>query len=440
MSSSGAESSGRKLGRYNLVAPIGGGPTGEAFRAKVYGVAGLERQFVVKRFHPSLVGSKHAAEAIARAARVYGNLEHPRIARMQEFGIAGGETFAAVELVEGIDVGKLISATYGCGEPFPAGSALTLVRRAARAVGYAHGRGISHMGLCPTNILCGPDGDVKITDFGFLPARLPDTPAKDRTLQARMPYLAPEQILNEDTSAAVDVFQLGVVLYELLSGRRPFTGATSLELSQAILSSAPPDLPLPQPVTKLLQRSLARSPYERYPDASAFADGIEAAMRSAPLPGSAREIAHHVRLVMEQMSQLGEQQMSGALSFPLPAPPTTSVSSAWQQADPSQAAEAPPRAPSGSGRQSAAARPPPPPPPPARDRPSSGRIRATIAGPAGGRGAPPPSAPPPSARAASAPPPSARAASAPPVPPSGRGKAVSDSGLATRATVVGIGV
>ncbi len=321
MSSSGTGGSGRKLGRYHLVEPIGGGPTGEVFRAKVYGVAGFERQFAVRRFHPELVKAKDVGDAIARAARSYGNLEHPRIARMQEFGIASGETFVAVEMVEGIDAAQLIQRTHGAGEPLQPGAALTAVKQAARAVGHAHGRGVPHLGLCPTNIVCGPDGDIKVTDFGFLPPRLPKRPSDDMTLVARAPYLSPEQYVGEDTGPSTDVFQLGVVLHELLSGNKPFTGRTTLDVSQSVLSANLEDLTMPPEVLEILRRALTRIPSERYPDGSALADAIEAAMRSAPLPGGPRDISMVVRAVKDRRAKAGGEQISGAFNFPMPAPP-----------------------------------------------------------------------------------------------------------------------
>jgi len=320
MSSSGS-GSGRKLGRYHLVEPIGGGPTGEVFRAKVYGVAGFERQFAVKRFHSELVKTKDVGDAIARAARSYGNLEHPRIARMQEFGIASGETFAAVEMVEGIDAAQLMQHTHGAGASMLPGAALTIVKQAARALGYAHGRGVPHLGLCPTNIVCSTDGDVKVTDFGFLPPRLPKRPSDDMTLAVRAPYLAPEQYVGEETGPTTDVFQLAVVLYELLTGNKPFRGRTTLDVSQAVLSANFADPPVPPEVLEILHRSLARISTERYPDGSALADAIEAAMRSSPLPGGPRDVATVVRAVTAQRARVGNEQVSGAFHFPMPAPP-----------------------------------------------------------------------------------------------------------------------
>lgn len=352
MAQSGAGAAGRRLGRYHLAEPLGGGPTGEVFRAKVYGVAGFERQFAVKRFHPGLVADPDVAAQLAAATRMYGSLEHPRIARLHEYGVTGGDTFTATELVEGIDVGRLIASTFGEGEPLVPGAVAGLVSQVARAVGYAHGRGIWHLGLCPTNLVCTPEGEAKVTDFGVLPPRLPQRPASDPTLAARVPFLAPEQLVGEATGSATDVFQLGVIAYELFTGQRCFTGPSGFEIGQKILSSQPTAPPLPKPLVKVIMRCLARSPFERFPDAGALADALDAAVRSTPLAGAKRDIALAVRKAMERAVAMHQSGASGALSFPLPSPPM-----ARQSAD---AAAGPGAPPVGRGA----------PPPPPRERPS----------------------------------------------------------------------
>ncbi|WP_428262752.1 protein kinase domain-containing protein [Haliangium sp.] len=309
------------MGRYHLAEPLGGGPTGEVFRAKVYGVAGFEREFAVKRFHPGFVNNPEVANVLAAAARSYGSLEHPRIARLHEYGVASGETFTATELVQGVDTARLVSMLPTSGNTLPPGAAVALVSQAARAVGYAHGRGICHLGLCPTNIISTPDGDVKITDFCFLPARLPSRPGDDPTLRARMPYLAPEQLVGEPASAPTDVYQLGVVAYEVMTGRSPFTGASSSEIAQRIMQAQPPTPAIAAPLAEVLKRCLTRSPFERYPDARALADALDAAARTAQLDGDHRDLAVVVRALLSQMAEVSDGQSSGAVSFPLPSPP-----------------------------------------------------------------------------------------------------------------------
>ncbi len=304
-----------RVGRYQLLEPIGIGPSGMVSRAKVFGVAGFERQFAVKRFHTELTSTAAMAQALSTAARAYGSLEHPRIARMSEFGVAQGVTFTAVELVAGLDVLRLVSEARLAGMTLAAGGTLTLVSQTARAVGYAHGRGLSHLGLAPTNVIVTPDGDVKITDFGVLSAGLPARPVDVPRLANRIAYLAPEQIAGEATSAATDVFSLGVIAYELVTGHRAYPGSSPAAVATAITSGPPPELPLPRPIVRVLQRCLARSPFERFPDARALADALDAALRVAPVPGTRKDIGAQVKETMDRLASLNESGGSGVVAL-----------------------------------------------------------------------------------------------------------------------------
>jgi serine/threonine protein kinase len=307
--------SSERVGRYQLLEPIGVGPSGAVSRAKVFGVAGFERQFAVKRFHHELTATPQLASALSGAARGYGSLEHPRIARMSEYGVAQGTTFTAVEYVAGLDALRLIAETRMQGTTLAAGGALALVSQAARAVGYAHGRGLTHLGLAPTNVIVTADGDVKITDFGILAASLPPKPTESSRLAHRIQYLAPEQLANEATSAATDVFALGVLAYELVTGQRTVRGETPAQIAQSVMAGPPSEPPLPRPIVRVLQRCLARSPFERFPDARALADALDAALRVAPVPGTRKDIGAQVSALVERISALNEGEMSGMLAL-----------------------------------------------------------------------------------------------------------------------------
>jgi serine/threonine protein kinase len=316
-------SSTERVGRYQLLEPIGSGPSGTVSRAKVFGVAGFERQFAIKRFAPELTVLSSHAQALSAAARSYGSLEHPRVARMNEFGVAQGVTFTAVEHVAGLDSMRLLAETRLSGNALATGGVLALISQAARAVGYAHGRGISHLGLAPTNVIVTPDGDVKVTDFGILSATLPPRPIDTARLAKRIAYLAPEQLTGESTSAATDVFALGVLAYEMLGGQPVFRGDTPQQIAQTILAGPPPDPMLPRPIVRVLQRCLARSPFERFPDARALADALDAALRVAPVPGTRKDIGSQVKAAMDRIAQLNDNQMSGMLALHVGTGPDT---------------------------------------------------------------------------------------------------------------------
>jgi serine/threonine protein kinase len=321
----GPTTAGRRLGRYHLADPLGGGPCGAVYRAKVYGVAGFERQFAVKRFHPELVALPVVSQRLSQAARAYGSLEHPRIARLHEYGVAGGEVFTATEMVSGLDVMRLIAATHGSGVPLPPGAALSLVTQAARAIGYAHGRGVNHLGLCPTNLIVTPEGDVKLTDVGIFAQTMTIRASDDTRLKQRIHYLAPEQLIHEGTSAASDVFALGALIHELVTGERAFVGVTPLDVEHAILSGHVRDSGLPKPMARVLARCFARSPFERFPDARALADAIDAALRVSPVVGGRRELGGIVKEAVVRLEQMNEGQLSGAMAIAMPMPPTPSA-------------------------------------------------------------------------------------------------------------------
>ena len=310
-----------RVGRYQLLEPIGVGPSGSVSRAKVFGVAGFERQFAIKRFHTELTTVGSLAQALSAAARAYGGLEHPRIARMSEFGVAQGMTFTAVEYVAGLDALRLIAEARLANSTLAAGGALTLVSQAARAVGYAHGRGLTHLGLSPTNVIVTGDGDVKLTDFGILAAMLPARPVDVARLAHRIQYLAPEQLANEATSAATDVFALGVLAYELVTGNRTFKGDSPHQVAQSVMSGPPAEPPLPRPIVRVLQRCLARSPFERFPDARALADALDAALRVAPVPGTRKDIGAQVTQTLERIVGLNFEDQSGIVALDLGAIP-----------------------------------------------------------------------------------------------------------------------
>lgn len=316
----------------------------------------MERQFAIKRFYAPVIARPEVGPRLQQAIRSYGGLDHPRIARLAEFGVSGGETFTATELVPGLDLGRL--AAMG-GPPLPAGAALGLVSAAARAIGFAHGRGVCHWGIAPGNLIATPDGDAKVTDFGVLNCRLGGNVTDEDGLAGRVPYLAPEQLLGEAPGAAADVFSLGVVAYELIAGVRPFGGATPHAVAHAIVSARPSPLELPRPLARVIDRCLARSPFERFPDARSLADALDAAMRLSPLVGDRRDVASRVSAAVEHLTRINEQQLSGALNFAAPSP-----SDRGQR---STSAALPLRPPMG----------PPPTPPPPTPRPTPRPARAT---------------------------------------------------------------
>ena len=278
----------KRLGRYHVTEYIGSGPCGEIHEARLDGVG---RTFALKRFHESYVADSLVASGVAAAAKQYLSLQHPRIARLHSFVTVDEHTLAAVELIDGISLDLLLESAK-----LPIGAWAKLIVQLGRGIGYAHGRGLCHLGISPTNVICVASGSISITDFGFLAPGLAKVAELD--LGERQGYLAPEQLEGKRSSPASDVYSMGTIAYHLMTGAMPYGELSGKALREAILSAPIPEPDLPKPFKKLVQRALARSPFERFSDAGAMADAMEAAMRSEPLPGSLSDIG---KLVFEQL-------------------------------------------------------------------------------------------------------------------------------------------
>lgn len=254
---------------------------------------------------------------------------------MVEFGVVQGHAYTAVEFVAGLDAKRLLVEAKLSTRGIAPGCALALISHAARAIGYAHGRGVLHLGLAPTNLVVTAEGDVQVTDFGILAATMTGRPIDAPRLADRIAYFAPEQLQGEELSPASDVFVLGSIIHELISGQRAFPGSHARAVSQAIHAGPPAELSLPRPIEAVLRRCFARSPHERFTDARAFADALDTALRTAPVAGTQRELAALVKAALgktdattkkasEFSNHLGWQQPLPIPSVPLASPKSRS--------------------------------------------------------------------------------------------------------------------
>ena len=171
-------------------------------------------------------------------------------------------------------------------------------------------------GLAPTNVIVTSEGDIKITDFGILSATLPPQPISVQRLAQRVPYLAPEQLANEATSAATDVFALGVIAYELVTGQRTFRGDTPQQVAQAIMAGPPAEPPLPRPIVRVLQRCLARSPFRAVPRCSRARRRSRCrAAGQRPVPGTRKDVGAQVKETLDRLATLHAGEMSGVVAL-----------------------------------------------------------------------------------------------------------------------------
>ncbi len=220
-------------GRYHIVERIAAGGMGEVFRAHD---AVLAREVAIKVLHRSLAGDQAFVDRFRREARAAAGLSHPNIVDVYDWGAVDGIYYMVMEYVRGRASRELLNQ-YGNFEP---AQAAELVRQTLLGLGTAHHRGLVHRDIKPENILITTDGVVKVTDFGLARAYADGRQTQAGTVTGTVQYLAPEQIRGEPSDPRSDLYSLGVVTYELLTGKLPFTGETAMSIAYKHLSDRVP--------------------------------------------------------------------------------------------------------------------------------------------------------------------------------------------------------
>jgi eukaryotic-like serine/threonine-protein kinase len=262
-------------GRYEITEPIATGGMGEVWRARD---RVLDRVVAAKVLRSEFTGDPSFVARFRNEARHTAALSHPNIASVYDYGEteAGGPgqtlAFLVMELVEGK---PLVTILHEEGR-LPVDWTLHVLEQAADGLSAAHAAGVVHRDIKPGNLIVRPDGVVKLTDFGI--ARTRDATPLTRTgmVVGTAQYLSPEQAQGMETTAASDVYSLGVVGYECLTGGRPFDGTSQVAIALAHINRPAPPLPgdIPPAVRMLVERALAKDPHDRFADGAAFATAI----------------------------------------------------------------------------------------------------------------------------------------------------------------------
>jgi serine/threonine-protein kinase len=264
----------KRLGRYELVSEIGQGAMGVVYRAHD---PVLDRVVAIKTINLTLPKDE-LPEYEARfyqEARAAGGLNHPNIVTIYDIGQSERVAYMAMEYLEGEE----LRAALASGQPLPLVQALDVVIQVAEGLAYAHERHVVHRDIKPANIMIVRDGLVKITDFGI--ARMRTTEVKTMTgmIMGSPKYMSPEQVAGKRADHRCDLFSLGVVLYEALTGEAPFQGESLHNIMYQILNSTPPapserNPDLPQIVDLVVAKALAKDPEQRYQNAKEMIDDL----------------------------------------------------------------------------------------------------------------------------------------------------------------------
>jgi Tol biopolymer transport system component len=294
---------GTKIGPYEILGPIGAGGMGEVYRARD---ARLAREVAVKILPPSLRGDPDRLRRFEQEARAAGQLNHPNILVVFDTGVHEGVPYVVEELLDGETLRRKVG-----GAPLPARKAIDYARQAAEGLAAAHQKGIVHRDLKPENLFVTTDGRVKILDFGLakltspaeLGSALTEAPTRAETgagvVLGTVGYMSPEQVRGRPADHRSDLFSLGAILYEMLSGRRAFQATSSVETMNAILKEDPPDLSrlnpdLPPGLARLVEHCLEKGPDERFQ--------------------SARDLAFQLASLATASSAVGEGGPAGAVA------------------------------------------------------------------------------------------------------------------------------
>lgn len=244
----------------------------------------IDRKVAIKLIRTDLLGGEEGADYLERfrhEAQAAGRCAHPNIVAIYDFAVHDGNPFLAMEYVEGSNLSQVLTQSGR----FSPQAAVAVIGQVLDALACAHKLGVVHRDVKPANIILLSDRRVKMTDFGI--SRL-DTSALTQagSVLGTPSYMSPEQCQGEPVDARSDLFSTGVVLYELLSGRRPFSGPNMIEIAVQVTSRPPPDLRTLRPelstqIADVVQRALAKEPEQRFATAAEMA----AALRGSLQPG-----------------------------------------------------------------------------------------------------------------------------------------------------------
>jgi serine/threonine-protein kinase len=295
--------SSRAISHYLIAEQIGGGGNGSVWRADD---TLLGRPVALKFLSDTSASDPSSRERFFREARAASALNHPNIVTIYEINPEGAQPFIAMELVRGRALSKVLREY----KRLPATLTVDYVAQICDGLGAAHRAGIVHRDIKPSNVMLTPEGAIKILDFGLAKAAPRDagaatlarattiTGSADEPLSqagvvmGTVPYMSPEQAAGDPVDSRSDVFSVGIILYELLSGQRPFQGSSNTEIMKALLTAEPAPLStvaddVPEPLVRIVHKCLRKSPDERYRDGAEIAAQLRALDRSGwPPPAS----------------------------------------------------------------------------------------------------------------------------------------------------------
>jgi eukaryotic-like serine/threonine-protein kinase len=314
-----------RFGQYMLLEQIGVGGMAEVFLARHSGLAGFEKDIVIKRIRPHLSEVPSFVNMFLGEAKLAAQLAHPNIVQIYDLGKIKDSYFIAMEYVPGRDMSAVIPKAKLSGIPFPIEYALKIVSSVCEALYYAHGKTdnygsplhIVHRDVSPENIRVAWTGTVKILDFGIAKAATQLHETRAGEIKGKLSYMSPEQVMGKDIDQRSDIFSLGVVLYESLTGLKLFSGDTDLAIMHNIVEGKiyPPSYfrdDVPPEVEGIIMKALDKDRKRRYQSASDMQLDIDSFLASHEFTPSAIHLSNFLKQLFKEELEAEQQRRQNA--------------------------------------------------------------------------------------------------------------------------------
>ncbi len=285
---SGELSPGTTFGPYCILSHLATGGMAEIYLARASKIRGFQRLVVVKRIRPDSAQNEEFVEMFLDEARLVASLQHAHIAQVFDIGEFEGNYFFTMEFVRGEEVASILRRGWQRQKKIPLNHVLNIITQAASGLHYAHNRrdgngdlrGIIHRDVSPSNILVGSDGSVKVIDFGVAKATNKEHQTTVGALKGKLAYMSPEQVVAKQVDRRSDVFSLGIVLYEMLTGQRLFQGDSDFLILNKVMNAEinPPSSirsECPSQLDAIALKALSRNVDERYSSCEEFQIALE---------------------------------------------------------------------------------------------------------------------------------------------------------------------
>jgi eukaryotic-like serine/threonine-protein kinase len=309
--------------RYRVIERLESGGMAEVFRAESEGLQGFRKQVAIKRVLPHLSSKKKFISMFLDEARLSAQLSHSNCVQVFDIGVGDASFFIVMEFVDGANLKAIAEHLKKVGRDFPVEAAIYIALELCQGLAYAHeltdAKGVPlhivHRDMSPPNVLITKHGEIKIVDFGLAKANSQLEKSEPGIIKGKFSYLSPEAAMGQDVDARTDIFAVGIILWELLSGQRLFLGETDFQTVKKVQAAQVPNIlqinkKVPPELERIIARALARDPSQRYPTARALGMELSKFMFKFGSAVSTFDIEQLVHSAMKERQRYRPQQQS----------------------------------------------------------------------------------------------------------------------------------